>query len=58
MISQILNSKDLSGKERRESFKKTWVVVLVPVSNWDVFSYHWIITGAQISSPDILKQDH
>ena len=58
MISQILNSKDLSGKERRESFKKTWVVVLVPVSNSDVFSYHWIVTGAQISSPDILKQDH
>lgn len=58
MISQILNSKDLSEKERRESFKKTWVVVLVPVSNWDVFSYHWIITSAQISSPDILKQDH
>lgn len=58
MISQILNSKDLSGKERRESFKKTWVVVLVPVSNSNVFSYHWIVMGAQISSPDILKQDH
>ena len=58
MISQILNSKDLSGKERRESFKKTWVVVLVPVSNSNVLSYHWIVMGAQISSPDILKQDH